>query len=124
RSGDDGPRAWMDATLSALEPNAVIVSWWNYSTALWYGQLVEGKRPDVKIIDDRTVLDEGYGTAQHAIDAFLGSRPVYLIRIGYGLPEYQALYDLEPVAGIPSEPSGTVYRVLPLASHVVGGLGS
>ena len=114
----------MDATLAALEPDAVIVSWWNYSTALWYGHLVEGKRPDVKIIDDRTVLDEGYGTAQHAIDAFLGTRPVYLIRIDSDLPQYRALYDLEPVAGIPSQPSGVVYRVLPLAGHVWPGAGS
>jgi hypothetical protein len=115
RSDETGPRQWMEATLAALDPNAVIVSWWNYSTPLWYGQFVEGKRPDVKIIDDRNVLDEGYGTAQNAIDAFLGKRPVYLVRVDYDLPDYRALYNLEPVAGIPAQPSGTVYRVLPLS---------
>ena len=51
----------------------MIVSWWNYSTPLWYGRWVEGQRPDVTIIDDRTILDDGYGTAQNAIDAFLGN---------------------------------------------------
>ncbi len=124
RSDETGARSWMDATFAALDPNAVIVSWWNYSTPLWYGQFVEGKRPDVKIIDDRNVLDEGYGSAQNAIDAFLGKRPVYLIRVDYDLPTYQALYDLEKVAGIPSQPSGTVYRVLPLSGNTSGSTGS
>jgi hypothetical protein len=120
RSDDAGARAWMDATLASLDPDAVIVSWWNYSTPLWYGQFVEGKRPDVKIIDDRNVLDEGYGTAQNAIDAFLGKRPVYLVRVDYDLPAYRARYDLEPVAGIPAQPSGTVYRVMPLSETQSG----
>ena len=89
-------------TFAALDPNAVIVSWWNYSTPLWYGQFVEGKRPDVTIIDDRNVLDEGYGTAQNAIDAYLGKRPVYLIRLDRDLPAYRARYHLERVAAIPA----------------------
>src|SRR6266487_2888635 len=100
----------MTATLQAVQPDAVIVSWWNYSTALWYGRWVEGMRPDVTIIDDRTILDDGYGTAQHAIDTFLGTRPVYLIRLDSDLPQYSQ-YALIPVAGIPSQPSGTVYLV-------------
>ena len=124
RSDDTGARAWMDATLASLAPDAVIVSWWNYSTPLWYGQFVEGKRPDVKIIDDRNVLDEGYGTAQNAIDAFLGKRPVYLVRVDYDLPAYRARYNLEPVAGIPAQPSGTVYRVMPLSGTQSGSTGS
>jgi Protein O-mannosyl-transferase TMEM260-like len=120
RSDDTGARAWMDATLASLAPDAVIVSWWNYSTPLWYGQFVEGKRPDVKIIDDRNVLDEGYGTAQNAIDAFLGKRPVYLVRVDYDLPAYRARYNLEPIAGVPAQPSGTVYRVMPLSGTQSG----
>ena len=44
-----------------LEPNAVIVSWWSYSTPLWYAQQVEGLRPDIFIVDDRTMLDLDLG---------------------------------------------------------------
>ena len=40
---DDGPRR-------PCAPDAVVVSWWSYSTPLWYAQHVEGQRPD---IDDR-----------------------------------------------------------------------
>ena len=44
-----------------MEPNAVIVSWWSYSTPLWYAQVIEGRRPDIDIIDDRTRLDREPG---------------------------------------------------------------
>ena len=85
----------MEATFLRVDQDAVIVSWWNYSTPLWYGRWVEGKRPDVTIIDDRTILDDGYGTAQNAIDAFLGSRPVYLIRVDGDMPQFRDQYTLD-----------------------------
>ena len=52
---------WLDEAFTALEPNALVLSWWSYSTPLWYGQLVEHRRPDVSIVDDRTRLDEASG---------------------------------------------------------------
>ena len=63
-----------------MEPGAVIVSWWSYSTPLWYAQRVEGRRPDLVIVDDRTRLDEGLGDITDVIDAHLGTSPVYVIR--------------------------------------------
>jgi len=56
------------------------VSWWSYSTPLWYAQLVEGRRPDIAIIDDRTRLDENLGGITDVIDANLPTRPVFVIR--------------------------------------------
>ena len=102
-------RPWLEAVLAALEANAVVVSWWSYSTTLWYGRWVEGRREDVLIVDDRDVLDDGYGTAQGVIERFLGERPVYIVRLE---PERLALserYELEAVPGIPS---GNLHRVL------------
>ena len=64
-----------------MEPDAAIVSWWSYSTPLWYAQRVEGRRPDIAIIDDRTRLDENLGSLTDVIDANLGKRPVYVIRL-------------------------------------------
>ena len=49
------------STFEVLEPEAVVISWWSFSTPLWYGQHVEGRRPDVTVIDDRDILDDGYG---------------------------------------------------------------
>ena len=69
----------MDRRAGAWSPTRVVVSWWSYSTPLWYAQLVEGRRPDVAIVDDRTRLDQDLGDVNDVIDANLG-RPVYLIR--------------------------------------------
>jgi Protein of unknown function (DUF2723) len=81
RSHDRAARIWVDRTLERLAPNAVVVTWWSYSTPLWYAQLVEDRRPDIRIIDDRTRLDENLGDVSAVIDAYLPSRPVYVIRI-------------------------------------------
>ena len=80
RSGDRAARLWVERTLARMAPDAVIVSWWSYSTPLWYAQHVEGRRPDVSVIDDRTRLDRNLGDLTDVIDATLPSRPVYVIR--------------------------------------------
>jgi hypothetical protein len=59
----------------------VIVSWWSYSTPLWYAQHVEGRRPDIRVVDDRTRLDEDLGEIADVIDANLGRRPVIVIQV-------------------------------------------
>lgn len=73
-------RGWLDDVLTRLEPNAVIVSWWSYSTPLWYATLVEGRRPDITLIDDRTRLDQDLGSVPDVIDRYLSTRPVYVMR--------------------------------------------
>jgi hypothetical protein len=110
RHADAGAQAWLDEVLPALAPDAVVVSWWSTSTPLWYAQLVQARRTDVEIVDDRTILDRGYGTTDGAIGLFLGTRPVYVIRASErDLADVLAAYRLRAVAG-----SGnlTVYEVL------------
>jgi hypothetical protein len=98
---------WVNQAFAAVEPDGVIISWWSYSTPLWYGQLVEGQRPDVWVIDDRTRLDANLGGVDAVIERFLGTRPVYLIRASDGdvkvLAEH---YAIEPV-----DRPGNLYRV-------------
>jgi hypothetical protein len=77
---DDGARVWLEAALDQIAQNAVVVSWWSYSTPLWYAQLVEGRRPDIFIVDDRTMLDLRLGEATDVIARYVGRRPVYVIR--------------------------------------------
>jgi hypothetical protein len=81
RSHDVAASAWLDRTLSSLEHRAVVVSWWSYSTPLWYAQVIEGRRPDISIIDDRTRLDDDLVDIYDVIDSNLPTRPVYVIRI-------------------------------------------
>lgn len=74
-------RAWLEGAIEVLEPDAVVVSWWSYSTPLWYAQHVEGRIPGVWVVDDRTRLDEDLGSIYDVIDAHLGRRPVYAVRV-------------------------------------------
>jgi hypothetical protein len=103
RSADVSARVWVDRAFAAMRPNAVIVSWWSYSTPLWYAQLVEGRRRDIDIIDDRTRLDRDLGDIYDVIDANLPTRPVYAIRIEpadiAGLQE-RYVYDIIDWTGI------------------------
>ena len=88
---------WVASVYAALPPNAVVISWWSYSTPLWYHRWIEGDRPDVKIIDERNILDDGYGTAPTAIRAFLGRRPVYVVPTDWDVDTYRLLFDTEDV---------------------------
>lgn len=106
RSQDTEMAHWLDDAMTGLEPDAVVVSWWSYSTPLWYGTLVEGRRPDLRIVDDSTRETEGLGSVEDVIDANLGRRPVYLIRLPGDIHDLESRYAIEPVA----RPGG-VYRV-------------
>jgi Protein of unknown function (DUF2723) len=100
RSYDTLAAEWLGQAMPALATNAVVVSWWSTSTPLWYGQKVEGLRPDVLILDDRTLLDDGFGDANTAIARYLGQRPVYVIRASQAdLAVVQAQYNLRPIIG-------------------------
>jgi 4-amino-4-deoxy-L-arabinose transferase-like glycosyltransferase len=100
RSSDTEAAAWLDATLPKLAQNAVLVSWWSTSTALWYAQDVEGRRKDVFVVDDRTMLDQDLGRAPDVIRRYLGQRPVYAIRLqGRDLQELTDQFEMTQVAG-------------------------
>jgi len=109
-SGDGHGREWLEAVFTALEPDAAVVSWWSYSTPLWYGRWVEGRRDDIVIVDDRDVGDDGFGRAENAIDHFLGERPTYIIRLARDLPAFHERYLLERVESVPGP--GELYRVV------------
>jgi len=107
-SWDHQARTWLTSLGAQLPQNSVIVSWWSFSTPLWYAQYVEGWRPDVTIIDDRTMLDQHLGNAQNVIDSYLASRPVYLIRTPSDLPQFQKRYVLKALTGVNGQ---TIYQV-------------
>jgi hypothetical protein len=109
-SRDTFGRDWLEATLAALPRRAAVISWWSFSTPLWYGRWVEGRREDIVIVDDRDVIDDGYGTVEGAIERFLGERPVFLVRLGDDLPRIGERYELERVPAVPGP--GDLYRVL------------
>lgn len=96
-SEDRAAQRWIEATEARLEPDAVVISWWSYSTALWYAQLIEGRIPGVEIVDDRTRLDQELGEVEDVIELYLGRRPVYLLRADGGeIARVGEQYRLDP----------------------------
>jgi 4-amino-4-deoxy-L-arabinose transferase-like glycosyltransferase len=99
---DASGAAWLDAAYAVLPHDAVVISWWSYSTTLWYGRWIEGRRPDVQIVDDRNLLDDGYENVQNAIAHFEAlHRPIYLIRQPGDIPALEEQYHLVVHATIP-----------------------
>jgi len=109
RSDDLIAQTWLAGILPKLDPHGVVVSWWSYSTPLWYAQDIEGRIPGVSIVDDRTRLDEGLGSVSDVIDDNLGRRPVYLVRLPDELPALEARYTLVLIDA--TEPTQPVYQV-------------
>jgi hypothetical protein len=100
RANERGAETWLAEVLPLIPDNAVLVSWWSTSTPLWYAQKVEGLRPDIFIVDDRTMLDLGLGRAPDVIRRYLGERPVFVIRLpGPDTDELTAQFDMHVVAG-------------------------
>ncbi len=110
RSADRSAELWLAAVLDEVEPDSTIVSWWSYSTPLWYAQVIEGRRTDIFIADDRTRIDLDLGEITDVIDGNLAiGRPVYAIRIdSRELGRLQTLYRLTPLKS-PFAPN--VFRV-------------
>jgi hypothetical protein len=110
RSNDRAAALWLDEALPVLARDAVIVSWWSTSTPLWYAQHVEGRRADVFVVDDRTMLDLRLGRAPDVINRYLDEgRPVYAIRLqGRDLDELTGQFDMTRVA---SDGNTAVYAV-------------
>lgn len=101
-SDDTWAREWVDAVLPQLEPDPVVISWWSFSTPLWYERWARGERPDMTIIDDRDVLDDDLGDLRDVIDRYLDEgRPVYLIRLDDDLPPFEERFELEALPDIP-----------------------
>jgi hypothetical protein len=114
RTGDRGAQVWTDAVLAALEPDAVVVSWWSYSTPLWYATIVDERRPDICIIDDRNRLDYNLGELDQVIDRYIATRPVYLVRNGNS--ELGRLTGKYTVANVGGPNAGNLLQVTPIGS--------
>lgn len=104
RSNDTAAARWLADAMPLFQPNAIVVSWWSTSTTLWYGQKIEGLRPDILIVDDRTMLDLNLGGASAVIARYLGHQPVYLIRAnGSDLALVTKDYELKQLLGTGSD---------------------
>lgn len=97
------------AVFASVKPRAVILSWWSYSTPLWYGHFVEGRRPDVTIVDESVLVQRGWGDMARAAARF-PERPVYVVPPAEQLPALRRAYRLSPVP-IPETYGQAVYEL-------------
>jgi hypothetical protein len=116
-----GP-TYVNAVMTALPRDAAILSYWDASTPLWYGQQVEHLRPDVLVVDDTNIVYENWGTREARIASLICSRPVFILRLDPGdlVPtrvDYQ-LVPFLPVTVGAGGPTGVapveIYQVHPL----------
>jgi hypothetical protein len=80
RSRDRTASAYVDAVLAALPPDAAILTFWGGATPLWHARFVDGRRPDVVVVDDTNIIYEGWGTRERRIAALICERPVFIVR--------------------------------------------
>jgi hypothetical protein len=108
-SHDTRASDWSRWALETMDADAVVVSWWSFSTPLWYRTVVLGERPDLRVVDDRDRLDENLGSVDDVIRANVGARPVYLVRNAAEISVLEATWILEIVP----DPTGVqpLYRV-------------
>ena len=114
QSTDTSAADWSRWAMEVVAPDAVLVTWWDYSTPLWYRQLILGERPDVSVIDDRTRLDANLGSVDDVIRANLGRRPVYLVRRDQEIPGLEGRWLVDQV----TDPGGTQALLRVVAARV------
>ncbi|MEP6638317.1 MAG: DUF2723 domain-containing protein [Chloroflexota bacterium] len=81
RSSDRSGKDYVDSVFATLPTDAAILSYWDASTPLWYGQHVEGRRPDTLIVDDTNIVYEQWGTRERRISSLICQRPVFILRL-------------------------------------------
>jgi hypothetical protein len=73
-SDDWSSRTFGERILESVEPNALVIGWWESTPILQYLQLIEGERPDVLVINRFNVAQ---GEIIKLIDRVILTRPVY-----------------------------------------------
>lgn len=99
QSNDWSTRQRSEEILSLVEPNAIVLGWWDTVPGVQYLQLVEGQRPDVLAIN--RFLISGDDMAQ-LIAENAAQRPIYINN-----PPVEFLRTLHV------EPVGSLYRLYP-----------
>lgn len=98
-SDDWTARRQGEAILHRVEPDALVLGWWDTAPVLEYLQLVEGHRPDLLVINRFLI---SHDAMLHLIEREMARRPVYIDDPPYDLPE-----------AVKAVPAGSLHRILP-----------
>lgn len=109
--------------LSASEPNALVIAPWSQAVVLEYFQVVEGQRPDIKVVNSSRMnvaiyyelWSRGYGREE--ILRIIAEKGVALINDHIGTrPVYSLDYDATLSAQYEYMPDGVFFRLAPRES--------
>lgn len=106
QSKNDIPYQTAKETLAILEPNAVLLSYWQESGIYWYLTFVEKFRSDVTIIDDRNMINMGLSSYPQTAEYFLNQNlPFYTLKGFNRVNETRGQKDIKDF--------GNVVKILP-----------
>jgi hypothetical protein len=124
RSRDRSASIYVDTVLGVLPADAAILTSWPATTPLWHARFVEGRRPDVLVVDDTNIVYEGWETRERRIAELICKRPVYILRPEEDLEPTRELYRLEEVEALrvgrgtaSANATLNMYRVEPLSGQ-------
>ena len=110
KTGYTGPRQFGQEVLNSLPPNAVVLADHTIRQNLLFLQQVEGRRPDVELVE----IYNGQGRQLPYVQETIGERPVFAGAIDRYLDheEITAHYDIEPY--------GLIYQIVPRGGSDAG----
>ena len=94
RSQDWSTREMAETILQEVEPNALVLGWWDTVPAVQYLQLVEGQRPDVQTINRFLISGEAMETL---ILSQVDERPIYINNPSMALLQQTKAIPLGPI---------------------------
>jgi hypothetical protein len=100
----------MKQVLPLLKPDAIVFAWWGPRTTLWYGQYIDGIRPDVEVVDDSAMADHGWVDETDGMMYYYGKRPLYTLPFSDQLERYKKKFHLHLV-GDPNAFGGGLYEI-------------
>lgn len=94
---DTSARERGETILEVVEPNAIVLGWWDTVPVVEYMQLVEGQRPDVQAINRFLISGQDM---EELIDQEIGRRPIYI-----NSPPVSLLSTIDAI------PAGPIYKL-------------
>lgn len=100
-SDDWSTREMAETILQEVEPNALVLGWWDTVPAVQYLQMVEGQRPDVQAINRFLISGEAM---EQLVLSQIDTRPIYINNPSFTLLRQVSAVPVGPIYKLESVP--------------------